>query len=421
MSESADVVIVGGGILGAWAGLHLKEAGVQKVVLVERDDVAQGTSAYGGGFVGEWAGGYVTTWSEPELVLERYALQRYAQLDAERGAIGYKQNGNLWVASNEEAWQSYLLPLAHNPSVSRVEVVDAERTEELTQILPASAVYRAVFHPNGAQVRAQEATRAVVDEFRRREGVVHTRRPVRSVTREGARVGGIDTDRGPIRATTVVVAAGAWTNQLLRSVDEWLPMVPLVATRIVTEPLGVPDTMPTLMLQEYSFLWLREEEGGLLWGCSYDCPPRYDLAHRSPPERLDQLEHDGIEETIRVGARAARTIPVLARYRSYCTGQGAPTYTADTCAMVGPVAGIDGLFVVAGCNEAGITHGPGYGKLLAELVIGSDAHIVDPAHLSPGRFGERYSSPLEVAEAVAASGSIFDLSRTPAASAFPTT
>lgn len=413
VSESADVVVVGGGILGAWAALHLQELGVPKVLLLDRDDVAQGTSAYGGGFVGEWAGGYVTTWAEPEIALEQYALQRYARLHSEVGGIGYKKNGNLWVASSVEAWQEHLLPIAENASASKVEVVDSAMTEQLTGIIPAAAVYRAVFHPNGSQVKALQATRGVVEQFRRSKGIVGTRRPVRSLRRVGTRVVGVETSHGPISATSVVLAAGAWTNELLETLGVWLPMVPLVATRIVTEPVGVPSTMPTLMLQEYSFLWLREEDGGLLWGCAYDCAPRYEYARRSPSDRLDQLAHDGIEQTLRIGVQAARTIPALGRFRSYCTGQGAPTYTADTRALVGRVGNFENLFVVSGCNEAGITHGPGYGRLVAELVVGASECIVDPDEFSPARFGKRYSSPIQVAEAVASSGTIFDLSRRP--------
>lgn len=400
MSESADVVIVGGGILGAWAALHLKEAGVPRVVLIDRDDVAQGTSAYGAGFVGEWAGGYLATWSEPELVLERYGLQRYARLDAEIGTVGYKQNGNLWVASNEDSWELYLVPLATNSVVSKVEVLGPAATEELTQIIPASAVFRSVFHPNGIQIKADKATRGVVEAFRRLGGAVCTRQPATSLVRVGTRVVGVETDRGTISATSVVVAAGAWTNQLLGSIGAWLPMVPLVATRIVTEPIGVPGTMPTLMLQEHSWMWLREEDGGLLWGCAHNCRPRYDLVHDAAPERFDQLVNDGIEEALRIGARAARSIPALGRYRSYRTGRGAPTYTPDTRGLVGRLDGLDGVYVIAGCNEAGITHGPGYGRLIAELIVGIGTQIIDPAHLSPGRFGDRYTSPDSVVDAV---------------------
>lgn len=400
MSDSADVVIVGGGILGAWAALHLKEAGVPRVVLVDRDDVAQGTSAYGAGFIGEWAGGYLATWSEPELALEKYGLQRYARLAAEIGTIGYKQNGNLWVASSEDAWELYLLPLASNSAVSKVEVLGPAETEELTQIIPASAVFRSVLHPNGAQLKADKATRGVIEAFTRLGGTVCARQPATSLVRVGTRVVGVETDGGTISATSVVVAAGAWANQLLGSVGVWLPMVPLVATRIVTEPLGVPGTMPTLMLQEHSWMWLREEDGGLLWGCAHNCPPRYDFVHDVAPERFDQLVHDGIEEALRIGASAARTIPALGRYRSYRTGRGAPTYTPDTRALVGTVGGLDGIYVIAGCNEAGITHGPGYGRLIAELIVGIGTPIVDPGHLAPDRFGDRYTSPGQVVAAV---------------------
>ena len=154
-------------------------------------------------------------------------------------------------------------------------------------------------------------------------------------------------------------------------------MVPLVQSRIVTEPLGVPPTMPTLMLQEFSFIWLREENGGLLWGSTYEEAPRLAFLDEAPPERFDNLPLDGVLKVQRDGLEASRAIPVLARYRSMTVAQGAPCYTADLRGIVGPVPEIEGLYVLGGCNEAGITHGPGWGKLLAELIVDGSASLTD--------------------------------------------
>ena len=92
-------------------------------------------------------------------------------------------------------------------------------------------------------------------------------------------------------------------------------MVPLIATRIITEPLGVSPSMPTLMLPEFTGLWVREEEGGLLWGAGYGVEPRKIFVDRDPPERFDHLPLDGFIETERIGAEAAFAIPLLTRCR----------------------------------------------------------------------------------------------------------
>ena len=94
------------------------------------------------------------------------------------------------------------------------------------------------------------------------------------------------------------------------------------------------------MLQEFDFIWLREDNGGLLWGSPYEEAPRLAFVEDDPPDRFDQLPLDGVEKVRRDGENASRAIPLLARYRSLTVAQGAPCYTPDLRGMVGPVPGI---------------------------------------------------------------------------------
>jgi glycine/D-amino acid oxidase-like deaminating enzyme len=152
------------------------------------------------------------------------------------------------------------------------------------------------------------------------------------------------------------------------------------------------------MLPERSF-WLREAAGRLLWGCGYQTQPRYLFVDRDVPERTDQLPLDGVLEELGVGQQVSRVVPALGRYRSYSIAQGCPSYTPDGRALVGPVPGLDGLFVIAGCNEAGITHGPGFGRFLAEYICAGQPAWLPASAFAPDRFADRYGSGQEVAEA----------------------
>lgn len=396
MAERADAVVVGGGILGASAAAHLLEAGVADVLLLERDRVGQATSSAGAGFVGLWAHGYLPAWKDEELEVERYGLDFYRGLADEGYEFGYKQNGNLWAATNDDAWRSFLEPIASHEGVPERKVLGPEEVEEVTGIIPARAVVGGVLFPNGCQVSAPEASEAVAARFAGRGGRVDVRRPVERIVVENGRVVALETQRGRVDTEIVVLAAGAWTNALLGQLGAWAPMVPLVQSRIVTEPLGVPPTMPTLMLQEFSFIWLREENGGLLWGSSYEEAPRLAFLDESPPDRFDNLPLDGVFKVQRDGLEASTAIPVLARYRSMTVAQGAPCYTADLRGIVGPVPEIEGLYVLGGCNEAGITHGPGWGKLLAELIVDGSASLTDADVFRLDRFGEQRRTGAEV-------------------------
>jgi glycine/D-amino acid oxidase-like deaminating enzyme len=396
MADRTDVIVVGGGILGCSAAYHLRTAGIGEVLLLERDDVAQATTSAGAGFLAVWGAGHVPAWRAEERAIECYGLDFYQQIAALGYDIGYKRNGNLWAATTHEAWTRHVALIADSEAVPDKRVLEPREVEAITGIIPRDAVVGGVLHPGGSQVTAPKAARAVADLFARAGGAIEVRRPVTRLRVGNGRVTGVETARGTVEADRVVLAAGAWTNALLRPLGLRLAQAPLTATRIVTEPLGVPTTMPTLVLPEFNDIWLREEKGGLLWGCAYEAAPRYDLVDREVPERFDQLALDGLFETMRVGVAASVAIPVLARYRSVTMAQAAPCYTADRRAMLGPVPDVEGLYVVGGDNESGITHGPGFGKLIAELLTDGRTALTDITAFRPDRVGDGEASDAAV-------------------------
>src|SRR5262249_48622761 len=150
-------------------------------------------------------------------------------------------------------------------------------------------------------------------------------------------------------------------------------MAPLAVSRIVTEPLDVPADLPLLFLRSQASglpraVWIREENGRLMFGTNYETTARYAFVEGSIPERFDELELDGVLDGRRGAGTLADAMPLLAKYRSFRVKHGVPCYTTDGRAIVGEVPGIAGLYVVAGCNEQGVTHGPGFGRVLADEI-----------------------------------------------------
>jgi 4-methylaminobutanoate oxidase (formaldehyde-forming) len=403
VSETAGAIVVGGGILGCAAALLLAEAGVEDVLVLERDGIAQATSNAGAGFLAVWAAGHVhDAWGHEEAELERYALSFYRGLHEDGHDIGWRANGVLWAALTAAGWDEHLAAYARHPEEPAARVLDGPAVAKLTGVTTTTGIHRAVYHPTGARISAPRAVHAIADRLRARGGHVVERRPVTALSVVDGRVRGVETLTGAIAAPIVVLAAGGWSNGLLHGVAPFAPMVPLVAARLTTEPLGVPSTLPPMLFPEHGHLWVREEQGGLLFGGSFECRPRYDVAE-GPPERYDQLPLDGVHEAERLAAEVARALPLLGRYSSITVAHGAPTYTADLRGLVGRVPGVEGLYLSAGCNEAGITHGPGYGRLIADLVTGA-APLADPAPFALDRFGERLRTPSDVIAAMAAGG-----------------
>lgn len=398
--DRVDAVVIGGGILGASAAVHLIESGLDQVLLLERDGLAQGTSSAGAGFIGMWGAGYIAEWAMEELEIEEYSVGFYERLADEGLDVGFKRNGNLWATTTEEAWRTHIEPLVAHPRVADKRVLEPEEVEEITGIVNANGILRGFFHPSGGYVSAPRATLALADRFCRRGGRIELRRPVEQIIVEKGRVTGVQTARGRIETEAVVVACGAWSGPLLGEHGIWLPMVPLVASRIITEDLNLPATMPTIMVPEFAFIWLREEGGALLWGCDYNCFPHTAFVDAPAPERFDQLPLDGLFHTQQVGLQAAGAIPILHRYRSMRVAHGTPCFTPDKRGLIGGAGGIDGLYIMGGCNEAGISHGPGWGKLIAELVVARVPTNPVADAFSPGRFGSEFRSGRDVLEAL---------------------
>lgn len=404
MTDRADVVVIGGGVLGASVALHLGEAGVGGVRLLERDELSQGTSAAGAGFIGLWTA-VIPSLGAEELAVQRYGLEFYAGLAADGYDIDYVGNGMLWVAPDASAWGA-LEAMAGSDAVPDGRVAEPLEIEALTGgMVVADKVFRGLFHPSAAHISASRAGPAMVDRFRRHGGSVEVRRPVTELIRRGGRVAGVRTATGVIECGSVVLAAGAWNAELLQPLGVRLPAIPLVTSRIVTEPLGIPGTMPALFLtglgsEPFSTLWVRGHHGALLWGGHYRTAPRNALVREPVPPRFDQLPIDGVMDCRRLGASASRFMPVFARYRSMTLAHGAPVFTPDLRSLVGPVPGIDGLYVVAGDNEAGVTHAPGYGKALADHIAHGASDLVGLDAWRLDRFDDRFLSASQVAEAV---------------------
>jgi sarcosine oxidase, subunit beta len=384
-----DVVVVGGGVLGCSAALHLMLRGCESVALLERDGIGGATTGAGAGLLGRWSAGFVPAWGEDELALESYGLDFYREL-AERGyELGYRANGLLFLGAAERS----LAALARHGAL---EVLTPAEVEQLTEgFVRAGGVAGGVFDRRGAQLSAPAAARALARRFKALGGDLLEHEPVRSIR---GRAGGfvLETAAGLLVCESLVLAAGAWTNAILKQLGAWLPLVPLVATRLTTAPLRVPPDLPAIQFCDGRRIYLRGDDERLAWGCAYEREPRYALVEAEPPRRLDYLPRDCVAEMERAARELGETIPALSRAGTAQALHGAPCHSADLKPLIGELPSVPGLFVLAGDNYAGVTHAPGAGRLLAELVTGARETSVDPHPYRPGRFDFEIRNGAEV-------------------------
>lgn len=377
----ADAVVIGGGILGCCAAYHLHQAGMRKIVLIERaPELATEISWAGAGFAALWSA--CAAGATLELELEHYALKFYQEL-ADQQPIGLKRIGMVWVAQTSAgaARQAQQFAAARrNVGPNDVHLLTPEQVSVLVPIVTPSHITSGIHWPTALRVDVPLATRALGRMLTAAGVQVCCGVTATDIIVSSARVQAVQTSAGVIATGCVINAAGAWAGQVARMVGAALPLLPLPVARFVTAPIaGVPADLPLLMFPEYHNMYMREDDGGLLIGSDQL------LAHTpNLVEHIRSALSTSGADTARPhisahiadlhdyhewNARAfAPVIPLLRDFAVKDTRSGLAVRTLDQRHMLGGVPGIEGCYVLGGDNEIGVTHGPGLGRLLAELV-----------------------------------------------------
>ncbi|WP_054310652.1 FAD-binding oxidoreductase [Mesorhizobium sp. 1M-11] len=384
-ADNKHIVVVGGGIIGCSTAYHLLQSGVKKVTLLEANETGSATTSAGAGFVSHWSAGMFPV-GEEGLRLQQYGLDFYRMLHELGTEIGYRPNGTLIMALTPQGREDFVNPVLNSPYAPK-EMQDlnaGQIGEKMGGLIDPAKVHSGAYNPHGIQLDTKLALGALVKEIERLGGVVRNRTRVRKIDDAGGKVT-LETGGETIEADGVVVAAGAWNNEILAGLDWRLPLLRVLATRVVTDNRGLPSTLPTVQCRELR-LWLRETFGAIMWGTG---------SHYIPLHRLEETElepgqpHNGELMQSMVDHQMARlqeVFPPLRDSKIASWSQGVPCYTPDLGLMVGHVPGHANIVVVGGDNETGVSHGPGLGRLATEILL--DA----PRFVDPRRFRiERYA------------------------------
>lgn len=397
--HSADVVVIGGGVFGCSAALHLAQAGAGKVVLIERTpSLAWQTTYAGAGFVSLWSAGA----TQPEFGIEQYGRGFYQQL-ADTFEIGLKRVGLLFIALTQTAAAQQQ---CHRPEMQRrlpageVEWIDGSQVHKLAPIFARGKVTSAEYWPRAVGVNAAQATQAMAQQFVTLGGRVCADVAVMGIEVQAGRVCFVETNAGRIHTNCVVNAAGAWAGRIARRVGVHVPLLPTQVSRFVTEPIAaIPENMPMLLIHDHCGLYLRAHEGGLLIGSDQTLMHGPQLMTRvaqtagwhadradDVPATVHELPNDIALFNQFAARELATAIPALADFRIKDTRHGLPVRTPDQRPVLGEAAQVQGFYLMSGDNECGVTRGPGLGKLLAELIVAGQPSA-DIAPLRIDRFG----------------------------------
>jgi len=380
-----EVVVVGAGLLGCSAAYHLLRRGVGRVVVVDAVGPGRATSGAGAGFVGTWAAGYIPQLWEHEVTLEAYGLDFYRELGEHRD-IALRANGSLFVSRTEAGHRSVQAIIDHPLAPAGTRELSPVEVGALSGgALEPAQVFGAALHPAGIQIDTTPATEALAARIEEMGAELRIGEAVTGLLHDDADVAGVSLASGALTAGHTLLATGAWTNRLLAGTAPALPIAHQTASRVICAPSGVQPTLPTVMVPELRGLWLREQAGGLtygnLTGYAYtDTVPVPERIGGRP--RCDRLVEVMVDELApQLHDLLPRTDVTVAEWR-----QGVVGHTPDGLFIAGSLPGMGRLSVLAGCNEGGVTHGPGLGRMIADIIAVGGTDFVDAGRYRPDRF-----------------------------------
>src|SRR5271170_1437889 len=316
LPSHAEIVIVGGGVLGASIAYHLTKLGKRDVVLLERKRLTCGT-----------------TWHA-------------AGLEAETGqATGFLQRGSISIATNSERLEE-LKRGASMAKTSGLEVHEVGPSEIKAKwpLLNVDDVAGGVFLPNDGQTNPIDTTMALIKGATARGARVFENVKVSSIKSDGKRVRGVVTDEGEIAADVVVLATGLWTRALAKSCGVSAPLQACEHFYIVTEPFpGLSPDLPVLRDPDHC-AYFKEDAGKLLLGCfepgakpwAVDAIPD-DAAYTELPEDLEHFAP--------ILEAAMRRLPALRSVGIRKFFNGPESFTPDVRYMLGEAPELERLYV----------------------------------------------------------------------------
>lgn len=371
MRETADVVVVGGGVVGASAAYHLAAAGAGSVLLLERAD------ALGTGSTGACAGGFRHQFSSRVNVL--LSIESIRMITAFQETHGLPldifRDGYLFLVRDEESWEGFLAAAGMQRELGvDVRILSGEEARDLVPGIAVEGVVGATFSPGDGIADPSGLTLGYATAARRSGAKIRTGVEVLSIEAEAGRVKGVSTSAGSVSTGAVVNAAGPWAGTLAATAGVDLPLEPIPRHVVTTGGFeGAPERR-TLVVDAGSGFYFHREGPGILMGMgSRDERASFDL-------RVDErfVEEEMLPTAVRV-------FPALERAGVARTWCGLYEMTPDRHPIVGP-SPVEGFFLANGFSGHGFQHAPVVGLLVAEMIVDGAARTVDISGLALERF-----------------------------------
>jgi 4-methylaminobutanoate oxidase (formaldehyde-forming) len=386
LPKSANVVVIGGGVLGTSAAFHLAEAGQDDVLLIDRGPIASATTPQAAGQTG-----YLNV-DRFALKFGTYCIEFFENFEQRTGhAVDFHQCGSLRVALTEPFQKDLEARHAAARELGQdVEFLSAAQAREIVPTFDPPEDCRILLIPRDGYVEPKSVAVAYAAAAKDRGVAIETRVEATGLRIDAGRVTGVQTREGTIAAESVVLAAGAWARQFGQQVGLNLRTVPVRHQAFVTGPIaGVLPGQPIVRITEPQ-IYVRHEAGGLLVGGYGYRPLSFDMDEFDQGFEVSALDADPVYYQ-QLGMAATKFFPSLGGAVVVQERRGLPTISPDGRLIVSEPSGVGGLIVLSACGVGGIDRSPGAGRMVADIVSGREPWI-DPSVLSADRFGDEYGT-----------------------------
>jgi sarcosine oxidase, subunit beta len=371
----ASAVIVGGGVIGTSIAFHLAEAGVEDVLLLERDALASGSTSRA-------AGGVRTQFSdELNIRIALRSIEAFAAFGERPGwEIDLHQVGYLFLLTTHEQVETFERSIALQNSLGvPSRLLTPAQAGELNPRIVLDDVLAAAFCPLDGHATPEAVVQGYASAARTHGATLVTDCDVTAIERDDGRIRAVSTTLGRVECDTVICAAGAWSRALGELAGVELDVTPLRRQVLVTERVAdLPATLPMTIDFANGFYFHREGTA-LLMGVNFEEKPGFRLDYDEGwlPELAAAIEH-----------RA----PSLANLGVQTTWAGLYEVTPDHNALIGEAASVSRFLYATGFSGHGFLQAPAVGEIVRDLVL-ERPPFVDVSALSAERFSRGDERP----------------------------
>ena len=369
MKKTADIVIIGGGIIGVSIAYYLGKMGAKNVVLLEKDHICEGSTALcAGGIRRQYTTDIAMQFAQKSFeVFQNFKDE--LDVDPQFHPVGY-----LFLATSPEELDIFKQNVAfQNKYDVPSQILTREEIEKHWPYLNTEDVFGGAFCDTDGYASPHEITHAIAKKARNSGIDIYEETEVKNIEVQHGRVVSVTAGRNRVETPFVVNAAGPYAENVGKLAGIDIPVKPIRRQLFITDPFDrLPEAVPLTIDHKQNFYFRREGKTVLLSG-PQDEIPSFNL----------NTDFDSMVET---AEKAMYRVPVFENTNIARGWGGLYEISPDNNAILGNVPDIEGLILANGFSGHGFQHGPAAGMVIAELILNGRAETIDIEKLSYERF-----------------------------------